>query len=103
MTNGEKLSRQRVNGFLRAQGQEIVNSKGEPILLSGWGLGNWLLCEGYMWRAGPRGDRPRTLEQVVRELAGSQYAEKFWPRFRANYIRREDIITLCACPLAGGC
>ena len=72
MTNGEKLSRQRVNGFLRAQGQEIVNSKGEPILLSGWGLGNWLLCEGYMWRAGPRGDRPRTLEQVVRELAGSQ-------------------------------
>lgn len=91
MTNGEKLSRQRVNGFLRAQGQEIVNSKGEPILLSGWGLGNWLLCEGYMWRAGPRGDRPRTLEQVVRELAGSQYAEKFWPRFRANYIRWEDI------------
>lgn len=43
MTNGEKLSRRRVDGFLRAQGQEIVNGRGEPILLSGWGLGNWLL------------------------------------------------------------
>lgn len=94
MTNWEKMSPQRVNGFLRAQGREIVNGKGEPVLLSGWGLGNWLLCEGYMWRAGPRGDRPRKLEQVVRELAGSQYAENFWKRFRANYIRRDDILRM---------
>lgn len=94
MTNAEKLSRDRVNGFLRAQGTEIVNGAGEPILLSGWGLGNWLLCEGYMWKAGPRGDRPRRLEQVVRELAGSEYAESFWKRFRKNYIRREDILRM---------
>lgn len=91
MSTWEKLSQDRVKGFLRAKGREIVNEKDEPVLLSGWGLGNWLLCEGYMWKAGPRGDRPRALEQVVRELAGSEYAEKFWPRFRANYIRREDI------------
>lgn len=94
MTIYEKISRDRVNGFLRASGREILNGNSEPILLSGWGLGNWLLCEGYMWRAGPRGDRPRHLEQVVRELAGSDYAAKFWPRFRENYIRREDILRM---------
>lgn len=94
MNTNEKLSQARVSGFLRAKGREIVNGKGEPLLLSGWGLGNWLLCEGYMWRAGPRGDRPRKLEQVVRELAGGRYAEAFWPRFRENYIRREDILRM---------
>lgn len=94
MTTSEKMSRDRVSGFLRASGRELVNGKGEPIILSGWGLGNWLLCEGYMWKAGPRGDRPRRLEQVVRELAGSEYAESFWPRFRRNYIRREDILRM---------
>lgn len=91
-----KLSRDRVSGFLRAQGQEIVNGSGEPLLLCGWGLGNWLLCEGYMWKAGPRGDRPRRLEEIVRELAGSEYAQSFWPRFRKNYIRREDILRMAA-------
>ena len=61
MTTREKLSRERVSGYLRARGREIVNEKDEPIILSGWGLGNWLLPEGYMWKAGPRGDRPRRL------------------------------------------
>ena len=94
MTITEMLSRNRVNGFLRADGRRIVNSAGEPILLAGWGLGNWLLCEGYMWRAGRRADRPRRIEAVVRELAGSDYAASFWPRFRKNYIRREDILRM---------
>ena len=94
MTTAEKLSRSRVNGFLCAKGREIVNGKGEPILLSGWGLGNWLLCEGYMWKAGPRADRPRRIEEAVQELAGSEYTKTFWPRFRKNYIRREDILRM---------
>ncbi len=91
MNTYEKLSRDRVSGFLRARGREIVNENGEPIILSGWGLGNWLLPEGYMWKAGPRADRPRRLEEVLRELAGSEYAAGFWPKFRENYVRREDI------------
>lgn len=94
MTTAEKLSRDRVQGFLRARGREIVNGRDEPILLSGWGLGNWLLCEGYMWRAGPRGDRHRNLERIVRELAGTEYAGRFWSRFRKNYIRKADVLRM---------
>ncbi|RCX21597.1 cellulase (glycosyl hydrolase family 5) [Fontibacillus phaseoli] len=88
----EKTSRSRVKGFLRAEGNKVVNEDGEEIILTGWGLGNWLLCEGYMWLShNTRFDRPRRIEAVIRELAGSSYADSFWKRFRTNYITREDI------------
>ena len=92
MTIREKLDRSRVNGFLRVEGRTVVNGAGEEVLLAGWGLGNWLLCEGYMWLANnlPRFDRPRRIEAVIEELTGSDYAAAFWPRFRENYIAEKD-------------
>ncbi|MDF2537923.1 MAG: glycoside hydrolase [Herbinix sp.] len=89
----EKLSRERVNGFLHAKGRTIVNGNEEEIILTGWGLGNWLLCEGYMWRSygSERFDRPNRMEAVIQELTGSEYANQFWTRFRDNYIQKEDI------------
>lgn len=83
-----------IDGFLRAQKTRIVNGKGQEVILKGWGLGNWLLCEGYMWLASDneRFDRPRRIESVIRELAGTEYANKFWKRFRKNYITREDVL-----------
>lgn len=88
----EQTDRSRVKGFLRAEGTKIVNGDGEEILLTGWGLGNWLLCEGYMWLSHhSRFDRPRRIEAVIQELAGRDYAEQFWKRFRENYVTREDI------------
>jgi endoglucanase len=88
-----KISRDRVDGFLRAKGKTVVNGKEKEIILTGWGLGNWLLCEGYMWRSygSKRFDRPNRIEAVIRELTGSTYAESFWKKFRDNYIRKEDI------------
>jgi hypothetical protein len=88
----KKLSNSRVKGFLKAKGKVVVNEDGEEIILSGWGLGNWLLCEGYMWKASSsRFDRPQRIEAVIQELTGSKYAEEFWKKFRANYITKEDI------------
>ncbi|GHV69405.1 hypothetical protein AGMMS49928_11630 [Spirochaetia bacterium] len=88
----EKLDRKRVKGFLKARGQRIVNGDGEEILLNGWGLGNWLLCEGYMWLSHDRQfDRPRIIEETLRDLTGSSYAESFWKQFRENYITKKDI------------
>ncbi len=89
----EKISRSRVNGFLRAEGKKVRNGVGEEIVLTGWGLGNWLLCEGYMWlsRDNSRFDRPRRIEAVIRELTGSEYAKDFWERFRDSYVTRADI------------
>jgi endoglucanase len=82
----------KIKGFLRAENTAIVNEQGENIILTGWGLGNWLLCEGYMWLGGgKRFDRPRSIEAVIRELTGSKYSERFWKEFRENYISADDI------------
>lgn len=89
----DKTNRNRVKGFLKAKGTKIVNETGEEIVLTGWGVGNWLLCEGYMWviRGDERFDRPGNIERIVRQLVGTAYADKFWTEFRKNYITREDI------------
>ncbi len=78
-------------GFLRTRGHDMVDESGNKILLQGVGLGNWLLPEGYMWKFGDRGDRPRKIEAIVSELIGPEAAEKFWLRFRRDYITEADI------------
>jgi endoglucanase len=78
-------------GFLHTQGENVVDEKGQKILLRGVGLGNWMLPEGYMWRFGDEGDRPRKIEKIVSDLIGPTNAEKFWREYRANYITQADI------------
>ena len=77
--------------YLRTQGQDIVDEDGEKIMLRGVGLGNWLLPEGYMWKFGPLGDRPRKIEKIVSDLIGAEEAEKFWLDFRRHYITEADL------------
>ena len=94
MTVTEKMSRDRVYGFLRAENGKIVNGRGEEIILTGMGLGNWLLPEGYMWRFEGRYNSPRRIEELVRDLCGSKYAEDFWKKFRDSYITEADIAAM---------
>lgn len=82
--------------FLSTRGQDIVNERGEKIMLRGVGLGNWLLPEGYMWKFGDRADRPRRIEQLVSDLIGPEDAKRFWTEFRRNYITEEDIRRIAA-------
>jgi len=77
--------------FLHTQGQDIVNESGKKIQLRGVGLGNWMLPEGYMWKFGDGGDRPRKIEQIVAELIGPGNARRFWTEFRKGYITEADI------------
>jgi len=77
--------------FLHTQNQDIVNEKGEKIMLRGVGLGNWLLPEGYMWKFGNEADRPRRIEKLVSDLIGPENAKNFWTEFRNNYIAEADI------------
>ena len=78
-------------GFLHTQGQDMVDETGQKVLLRGVGLGNWLLPEGYMWKFGNGGDRPRKIEKIVSDLIGQDKADAFWLAFRQNYITEADI------------
>ncbi|MBL0337002.1 MAG: cellulase family glycosylhydrolase [Chitinophagaceae bacterium] len=80
--------------FLHTSGQDIVNASGERIFLKGVGLGNWLLPEGYMWKFGGLGDRPRKIEKLVSEMIGKEQSELFWKKFRQQYITEADIIQI---------
>lgn len=77
--------------FLHTAGQDIVNEAGDKVFLKGVGLGNWMLPEGYMWKFGGLGDRPRKIEKLVSDLIGKEKAEVFWATFRRNYITEADI------------
>jgi endoglucanase len=78
-------------GFLHTKAQDIEDEAGNKILLRGVGLGNWMLPEGYMWKFGDEGDRPRKIEKIVTDLAGPEYAKHFWTEYRNNYITEDDI------------
>ncbi len=94
-------SRSRVEGFVRADGRWMVNGKGERIVLRGYGVGNWTNPEGFMV-GGTRGfnqpyarpqllDRARSMDWLIRELCGTEYARQFWPKWYRAHLGERDI------------
>lgn len=101
-----KFDNTRVQGCLHADGQRLVNGAGEEIILRGWGAGNWTNPEGFMLGIGTgymgasmnpglslpgRFTSGRTMNSVIRELCGTEYARKFWPRWHLNHLGEADI------------
>ena len=81
-------------GFLHNMDGEVVDGNGEPILLRGFGLGGWLVPEGYMlhnqaWIEGF--ESPTDIENHVIDLIGQDEANEFWELYRANYVAQADI------------
>lgn len=69
----------------------VLTAGGRSVTLRGFGLGGWLLPEGYMWLFYTKCDRPRRIEALIRELCGDAYAEGFWQKYYDRYITEEDI------------
>ncbi|GET34261.1 hypothetical protein PbJCM13498_31240 [Prolixibacter bellariivorans] len=77
--------------WLHTQGHNFVDDAGNKVFFRGVGLGNWMLPEGYMWKFGKNGDRPRKIEQLVSDMIGPEKAAKFWKTYHQNYIAEADI------------
>ena len=82
-------------GFLKADGQHIVNAKGEKIILRGMGLGGWMLQEGYMFRLGNIGQQYRIKEKIT-ELVGKEKTKQFYDAWLANHTIKADIDSMAA-------
>ena len=81
-----------MDGFVNVAAGKLVDGHGNPLILRGVGLGNWLLPEGYMWKfESPGPQSPREIESLVEDLVGPVDAKEFWRRFRATFVSGEDI------------
>lgn len=91
----------RVNGFLHVEGRNIVNGAGDIVILRGYCAGNWTNPEGFMvggttpfdgaYNQPKKLDRHRSMDLLIRELCGTEYAKKFWPQWYRNYMSEQDI------------
>ncbi|KAF1691481.1 glycosyl hydrolase family 5 [Pseudoxanthomonas jiangsuensis] len=79
--------------FLRAQGRQIVDESGRPVVLRGMGLGGWMLQEGYMLDLEGTGTQ-RSIHARVTDLVGPEQAEAFYQAWRDNHTTKADIDAL---------
>ncbi|GAB6090779.1 glycoside hydrolase family 5 protein [Spirochaeta dissipatitropha] len=77
--------------WLHTRKTKIVNDRGDEILLRGFGLGGWLLPEGYMWKMGGNYDRPRRMESLIASSCGQDFADEFWQQYYSSFITEHDI------------
>ena len=77
-------------GFLKTDGEIIVNENNEKVILRGFGLGGWLVLEGYMWNY-PGFGSTSVLETEIENLIGSDKKKLFFEAYRENYINEKEI------------
>ncbi|HTH58046.1 MAG TPA: cellulase family glycosylhydrolase [Cyclobacteriaceae bacterium] len=82
--------------YLSAVGPNIVNDKGEKIILRGMGLGGWMLQEGYMLRVNGIGQQQHVIRQHIEELIGKEKTETFYNAWLKNHTRQIDIDSMAA-------
>jgi len=82
-------------GFLKASGKQIVNEKGQNIILRGVGLGGWMLQEGYMLRVNGQGMQHKIRSRIA-DLIGEEKTQTFYNTWLTNHTRKIDIDSMKA-------
>jgi hypothetical protein len=76
--------------FFSTLGFEIVDPQGKPYFLKGYGLGGWLVPEGYMLKM-PGFGSPSSIRAQIIDVIGNANAELFFREYRQNYVTEKDI------------
>ncbi|WP_422004627.1 carbohydrate-binding protein [Roseivirga pacifica] len=80
-------------GFLKTDGQKIVDENNSEIIWRGIGLGGWMLQEGYMLgTGGPQHE----IEEKITALIGAERTETFYNAWLANHVRKVDIDSMAS-------
>ena len=76
--------------FVRIDGQNLIKPDGEKLFIVGTNLGNWLNPEGYMFGF-QKTNSGHFIDEMMRQLVGPDFTDKFWKLFKDNYITRKDV------------
>lgn len=82
--NGQRLS------FLRADGPKTVDASGREVILRGYNVGGWLLQESYILGTDTLDSQWRIRQGMLR-TASEDEVEKFYRRYRQQFITKADI------------
>jgi endoglucanase len=82
--------------FLRTDDINIVNSKGENVLLRGYGLGGWMLQEPYMLKLSGVAVAQYDIKNRITELVGEERMNGFYDAWLAGMVTERDIDSLKA-------
>lgn len=77
-------------GYFKTLGFDILDGDGNKIILKGYGLGGWLVPEGYMLRT-PGYGSPTSIRNQIIDLIGAEETQRFFERYRQNYVAEADI------------
>lgn len=80
-------------GFIKTNGKQIINEKGEEVILRGIGLGGWMLQEGYMLQVQKEGTQ-HAIKSRIADLIGTDGCNKFYDAWLTNNTTRQDIDSL---------
>ena len=75
---------------LRLAGADFVNERGEPVVLKGCNLGNWLLLEPWMLAQRDFADQHEIII-ALQQRFGRQEAEMLLDTYRQNWITPRDL------------
>jgi len=73
----------------------IVDESGQEVILRGYGLGGWLVPEGYQLKI-PGFGSPSVIREKLVDLIGEQNTQEFEALYRANYVAEVDITQIKA-------
>ncbi|MDH5609302.1 MAG: glycoside hydrolase family 5 protein [Cyclobacteriaceae bacterium] len=80
----------RQTSFVSVRGSEILDPNGNPVVLRGTNLGNWLHPEGYMFKF-QKTSSAHLIDDAIRQMVGPGKATEFWDLFLENYVTAADI------------
>lgn len=75
--------------YLHCEGSQIVDENEKPILLRGFGLGGWLVPEGYMLQTSAQS--PTQIYRAIERLIGAEETKTFYRRYEENFVTEADI------------
>jgi hypothetical protein len=80
-------------GFLGTKGTQIVDGRGQPVILRGMGLGGWMLQEGYMLKLGELGQQ-HVIHRRLAELVGQDAVDEFQRAWLDHHMTKADMDAL---------